>query len=66
MSLINPLRFLNGFSEPVSFNYEDSCEQREEDERLGEWLFAAKQSHFTVVGAGLVPLERCGQCVPKA
>ena len=34
--------FQIGTCSAASSNYEDSCEQREEDERLGEWLFAAK------------------------
>lgn len=48
-----------------SSNYEDSCEQRGEDERLGERLFAAEGTHFTAAGAGLVLLVRCGRCVPN-
>lgn len=59
------LRFQIGTHSPASYNYEDSCEQREEDERSREWLFGAEQTRFTAVGAGSVPLVRCGQCAPN-
>lgn len=59
------LTFSNWYSFPTSYNYEDSCEQREEDERLEDRLFAAKWTRFTVVGAGSGRLVRCGLCVPN-
>lgn len=59
------LTFSNWYSCPTSSNYEDSCEQREEDERLGEWLFAATWTGSTAAGAGSVPHVRCGLCVPN-
>lgn len=45
---------------PKTYNYEDSCELWEEDERLGGWLFGADGTRFTAVGAGSVPAVRCG------
>lgn len=57
--------FSNWYSFPAPYNYVDSCEQGEEDERLGEWLFGAEWTRFMAVGADSVPLVRCGRCVPN-
>lgn len=62
---VNHFDVSNCYLPSTSSNYEDSFEQRGEDERLGEWLFAAKLTHFTAVGAASVPLVRCGRCVPN-